>query len=152
MMYFSFQFKDISDFERESFKKRFTEELAHILEILALLEDVFADLKFSKKIYLQRIKAKRLASALEDKLRQLEIERHLKMLSLSLYDMKMVRKALRKRMIAKIDPESTQEHLAFLEEKIKEEIYREEFGLSQGLKSFPVSHLEVDILLETIAV
>lgn len=151
-MYFSFCFKDISDFERESFKKRFTEELTHILEILSILEDVFADLKFSKKIYLQRVKAKRLALSLEDKLRQLEIERHLKILSLSLCDMKMVHKALKRRMISRMDPESILGQLAFLEEKIKEEIYREEFGLSQGLKSFPVSHNEVDILLETVAV
>lgn len=152
MMYFSYQFSEISEFERIALKKQFLEELTQVEEIRAIIEEAFTDLAHSKKLYDQQAKAIRLETAIRDKIKLLELDRQMKMLTLSLSDLKKVRKALRKRMIYKIDPRAILTQLSLLEEKVEDEIYRREWGLKEGFHSFPVSGPEVDILLETIAI
>ncbi|MCH9631776.1 MAG: hypothetical protein S4CHLAM6_00940 [Chlamydiae bacterium] len=151
-MYFSYKFDEISEFERAALKQQFVDELNSLREVQSVLEDALEELKFSKKVYSQRSRAKKLEDALKDKIKQIELGQHLKMLTLSLCDMKKVHKALKRRRISQIDPGKIHYQLSLLEEKMNDEICREECGLKQGFKSFPVSELEVDILLETIAI
>lgn len=151
-MYFSYKFDEISEFEREALRQRFLEELNQLREIRAILEETLSDLRFSKKLYHQRSKVQKIESALKDKIRQIELDHHLKMLTLSLSDMKKLCKALKRRRISKVDPRQIRCYLSLLEEKMHDEICREECGLKEGFKSFPISEIEMDILLETIAI
>jgi hypothetical protein len=151
-MYVSYQFKEISEFERAALKLRFIEELKQLNEIQMILEEALYDLNISKKIYTQRIKAKKLASSLKGKIEQVEFDKHLKMLTLSMQEMKKVRKALKKRIINRIDPSQLLLDIAFLEEKLNDEITRSECGLETDFKGVLVSQKEMEILLETIAV
>ena len=151
-MYVSYQFKEISEFERAALKLRFIEELKQLNEIQMILEEALYDLNISKKIYTQRIKAKKLASSLKGKIEQVEFDKHLKMLTLSMQEMKKVRKALKKRIINRIDPSQLLLDIAFLEEKMNDEIIRHECGLETDFKGVLVSQKEMEILLETIAV
>lgn len=151
-MYLSYQFDDITDFERVALKERFTEELNQLHEIQAILEQSLDGLKFSKKIYTQRIKAKKMEDALKGKIEQLELGEKLKMLTLSLLDMKRLYRALKKRRVSSIDAGQITYKISLLEEKMEEEIFREECGLNEGFKCFPVSQFEIDLLLETVAI
>ena len=151
-MYVSYHFKEISEFERAALKQRFTDELKQLNEIQLILEEALNDLDISKKIYTQRIKAKKLVSSLKGKIDQVEFDQHLKMLTLTIQDMKKVRKALKKRMINRIDPSQILLEIAFLEEKLNDEIIRKECGMETEFKGILVSQKETEILLETIAV
>lgn len=151
-MYFSYKFDEISEFEREALKQQFIEELQQLREIRAILEESLSELRFSKKLYYQRTKVQQIESALQDKIKQIELDHHLKMLTLSLSDMKKLFKALKKRRISMIDPRQIQSYISLLEEKMHDEICREECGIKEGFKSFPISEIEMDILLETIAI
>ncbi len=151
-MYFSYKFDEISEFERAALRQQFLDELSQLHEVQAILEEAIEELKFSKKVYFQRSRAKKLEDAIKDKIKQIELDHHLKMLTLSLNDMKKLHKALKKRRISRIDPRQIHYQLSLLEEKMNDEICREECGIKEGFKSFPVSEVEVDILLETIAI
>lgn len=151
-MYVSYNFKEISEFERAALKLRFTEELKQLNEIQMILEEALHDLNTSKKIYTQRIKAKKLVSSLQGKIKQVEFDKHLKMLTLNMPEMKKIRRALKKRMINRIDPAQLLLDIEFLEEKLNDEITRKECGMETDFTGILVSNKEMEILLETIAV
>lgn len=150
-MGYKYQLSDITDFEREKLRQRLSDDLDQLHEIQKILEEALNDLNFSKKVYNQRIKAQKLVLSVEDKLKQIEQELHLKMLTLDLKEMKKLRKALKKRMISQIDPSQIKQKLVLLDEKIEEEIFRAECGISDAFKSIPLTQEELKIFFELTA-
>ncbi len=148
---FPSQLNEISDFERESHRQRFLEELHQLYEIQSILEEALNGANFSRKILTQRVRVQKLEYSLKVKIEQMELDRHLKMLTLDLSSMKKFRNALKKRRISKVDPRGIWGEIVLLEEKMTDAICREECGLLAGFKSFPISENEMSILLNTMA-
>lgn len=146
-----FNFHDITDYEREMFKERFSDELKHIQEIKRLLDESIADLEASKRVFTQRERAYKLEEQIKTKIAQVELDRHLKVFSMNLRQMKVLHSRLKKRIISKIDQATLRKNLLNLEQKIEDQIYREECGLNEGFKSIPMTSQELNILLKTIA-
>ena len=143
----------MTEFEREAFRQRISKELEELREIsLVLQENIGKSCPSSAHLHRQRMKAFELEKGLRKRLKQVEVNRHLQMLSLNLKEMKRFKKALHHRRIHQINSLHIEKTLFFLENKLQDEIYREECGLNEGFKSFPMTSLEIKVLLETIQV
>jgi hypothetical protein len=146
------RFHEISDFERVQFSQKLQEELETLNEIQGLLEDSLPGdaLPSSEEVsefYRQRAKTLKLQKDVESKLHQIEVEKHLKMLTISLKDIKKLQKDLSLRIVKKIDSTQTEEQLLFLQDRLEEEVLQEEWGIKTGFKSFPVTPQELEFLL-----
>lgn len=143
----TFRFHEISEFERVQFRQKLQEDLESLNEIQSLLESSLPPSNEASDFYKQRAKTLKLKEDLKTKLHQVDVEKHLKMLTINTKDMKKLQKNLKKRRIQKIGSKQAQEKLSFLENRLEEEILQEEYGLKAGFKSFPITSSEMDLLL-----
>lgn len=147
----SLRFHQISEFERKQFQEKLQGELNSLNEIQQVLEDSLSQSTDNREFYKQRAKAIKLETDLKTKIKQLQVDQHLQMLTLTFPEMKELEKELKKRIVKQLDSQQIQETLSFLQSRLEDEILQEEFGLKSGFKKFPITSQEVDLLLNNKA-